>query len=193
MKRLCPSDIVNESSPPIPPGLRSLESPPRGKPWGRVSYPAPLRTPQATLHMECGHMPRNTGATVWSHTIPWSLSYPTEGFKNIDSRVLIYWGRVKHKCVNKLDIIGSDNGLSPVRRQAIIWTNAGLLLIGTLRTKVLWNLNKYCCIWNCCLQNGGHFVSASTCQLSDCLYTSRNLHPQWQPNPAPKCIRNRCF
>ena len=27
-------------------------------------------------------------------------------------------------------IIGSDNGLSPIRRQAIIWTNAGLLLIG---------------------------------------------------------------
>ena len=27
-------------------------------------------------------------------------------------------------------IIGSDNDLSPVRRQAIIWTNAGILLIG---------------------------------------------------------------
>ena len=31
-------------------------------------------------------------------------------------------------------IIGSDNGLSPVRRQAIIWTNAPILLIGTLGT-----------------------------------------------------------
>ena len=30
--------------------------------------------------------------------------------------------------------IGSDNGLSPVRRQAITWTNAHLLLIGYLRT-----------------------------------------------------------
>ena len=30
----------------------------------------------------------------------------------------------------KLTIIGSDNGLSPTRRQAIIWTNAGILLIG---------------------------------------------------------------
>ena len=29
-------------------------------------------------------------------------------------------------------IIDSDNGLSPVRRQAIIQTNAGLLSIGTL-------------------------------------------------------------
>ena len=31
-------------------------------------------------------------------------------------------------------IIGSDKGLSPVRRQAIIWTNAGLLLIRPLGT-----------------------------------------------------------
>ena len=30
--------------------------------------------------------------------------------------------------------IGSDNGLAPVRRQAIIWTNAGLLSIEPLRT-----------------------------------------------------------
>ena len=37
-------------------------------------------------------------------------------------------------CVSKLTIIGSDNGLSPDRRQAITWTNAGLLLIGPLGT-----------------------------------------------------------
>ena len=39
-----------------------------------------------------------------------------------------------HICVGKLTIIASDNGLSPDRRQAIIWTNAGLLLIGPLGT-----------------------------------------------------------
>ena len=38
--------------------------------------------------------------------------------------------------VVKLTIIGSDNGLSPGRRQAIIWTNAGILLIEPLRTNV---------------------------------------------------------
>ena len=47
---------------------------------------------------------------------------------------LIHWGRVTQKCVSKLTIIVSDNGLSPGRRQAIIWTNAGILLIGTLVT-----------------------------------------------------------
>ena len=35
-------------------------------------------------------------------------------------------------CVSKLTIIGSDNGLSPGRRQAIIWTNAGILLIQSI-------------------------------------------------------------
>ena len=38
--------------------------------------------------------------------------------------------------LNELTIIGSDNGLSPNRRQAIIWTNTGLLLIGPLGTKL---------------------------------------------------------
>ena len=38
--------------------------------------------------------------------------------------------RVTHICVDNLTIIGSDNGLSPGRRQAIIWTNAEILLIG---------------------------------------------------------------
>ena len=49
-------------------------------------------------------------------------------------RTLTHWGRVTQICVNKLTIIGSDNGLSPGRRQAIIWTNAGLMLIGPLET-----------------------------------------------------------
>ena len=50
--------------------------------------------------------------------------------------VLTHWGRVTHICVSKLTIIGSDNGLTPGRRQAIIRTNAGILLIGPLGTNV---------------------------------------------------------
>ena len=46
---------------------------------------------------------------------------------------LTHWGRVTH-LIGKLTITGSDNGLSPGRRQAIIWTNAGILLIGPLGT-----------------------------------------------------------
>ena len=48
--------------------------------------------------------------------------------------VLTHWGRVTQICVSNLTIIGSDYGLSPDRRQAIIWTNAGILLIGPLGT-----------------------------------------------------------
>ena len=47
---------------------------------------------------------------------------------------LTHWGWVMHICVGKPTIIGSDNGLSPDRRQAIIWTNAVILLIGPLGT-----------------------------------------------------------
>ena len=47
---------------------------------------------------------------------------------------LTHWGRVTHICVSKLTIIGSDKGLSPGRRQAIIWTNDGILLIEPLGT-----------------------------------------------------------
>ena len=45
-----------------------------------------------------------------------------------------HWGRVTHICVSKLTIIGSDNGLLPGGRQAIIWTNAGIMLILPLGT-----------------------------------------------------------
>ena len=43
---------------------------------------------------------------------------------------LTHWGRVTHICVGNLTIIGPDNGLSPGRRQALIWTNAGISLNG---------------------------------------------------------------
>ena len=46
--------------------------------------------------------------------------------------LLTHWGRATHICVGKLTIIGSDNGLSTGRRQAIIGTNAGILLIGSV-------------------------------------------------------------
>ena len=47
---------------------------------------------------------------------------------------LTHWGRVRYICVIKSTIIGSDNGLVPDRRQAIIWTNVGIVLYGPLGT-----------------------------------------------------------
>ena len=66
---------------------------------------------------------------------------------------LSHWGRVAHICVSELTTIGSDNGLSPGRRQAIIWTSAGILWIGPLGTNFSENLIV-------------HFVTASMCYLT---------------------------
>ena len=49
-------------------------------------------------------------------------------------RCSTHWGRVTHICVSKLSTIGSDNGMSPGRRQATIQTNVRILLIGHLGT-----------------------------------------------------------
>ena len=49
---------------------------------------------------------------------------------------------ISYICVSKLRIIASDNGLSPCRCQAIIWTNAGILLIRTLGTSFNETLTK---------------------------------------------------
>ena len=56
------------------------------------------------------------------------------------------WGRATHTCASKLTIIASDNGLSPGRRQAIIWNNAGILSIGLLGTnfsEILIEIHKF--------------------------------------------------
>ena len=55
-------------------------------------------------------------------------------FSRIRCHLLSHRGRVTHICVSKIIIIGSDNGLLPGRCQAIIWTNAEILLIGLLGT-----------------------------------------------------------
>ena len=47
-------------------------------------------------------------------------------------QMLTHWGRVTHICISNLTIIGSNNGLSPGRRQAIVWTNTGKLFIRTI-------------------------------------------------------------
>ena len=57
--------------------------------------------------------------------------------------MLTHWGQLTHICVRKLTIIGTDNGLSPGRRQAIIWNNAAILLIGTLSNTLQWNRCRY--------------------------------------------------
>ena len=54
-----------------------------------------------------------------------------------------HWGLVTHICVTNLTAIGSDDGLTPGRCHAIIWTNAGILLIGPLETNFSTILKKF--------------------------------------------------
>ena len=63
----------------------------------------------------------------FSSNLPTGLQH----FEFVDLTNFLYTeGQVMHICVNKLTNIGSDNGLLPDRRHDIIWTYAGLSLIG---------------------------------------------------------------
>ena len=77
--------------------------------------------------------------------------------------------RVTHICVRQLTIIGSDNGLSPGRRQTIIWTNAEILLTEPLGKNVCEILIEVYIFSpkkvhsKLLSENGGHYMSASMC------------------------------
>ena len=63
----------------------------------------------------------------------WCLGVLIEKY-GLGGFIKTHWGRVTHTCVGKLAIFASDNSFSPERRQAIIWTKAGILSIGPLGT-----------------------------------------------------------
>ena len=102
---------------------------------------------------------------------------------------LTNWGRMTHICINELNIIGSDNGLLPDRRQAIIWTNAGILPIGPLRTnfseiliETLTFSSKKMCLkvssvkeWPFCLD-----LNVSMCSLSQRAREAENVLLSWR-------------
>ena len=77
----------------------------------------------------------------------WCGSTDMECLRSTIMQTLTHWGRVTHICVNKLTIIGSDKGLPPIGRQAIIWTNDWILLIRTSGTNCQWNLKRNACIF----------------------------------------------
>ena len=90
------------------------------------------------------------------------MTTPTIAFNK-----LTHCGRVTHICVNKLTIIGSDNGLLPDWCHTIILNNAEILLFGSQeKSSVKFQLNiiyfhSHICIWKCHLQDSSHFVSAA--------------------------------
>ena len=98
-------------------------------------------TPWRSFSVTLTHWGRCKMTAIWQ-TI---LSNAFSRIKTYEFR-LTHWGRVTHICIGKLTIIGSDNGLSPGRRQAIIWTSNGILLIGPLGTnfsEILSEINAF--------------------------------------------------
>ena len=71
---------------------------------------------------------------IWHFSLKWVwLGCLQNGSHFVQvSMHLTHWGWVMHICISKLSILGSDNGLAPSWRQAIIRTNVGILLIGPL-------------------------------------------------------------
>ena len=111
-----------------------------------------------------------------------------------------------HTCVNNLTVIASDNGLSPGRRQAIIWNNDAILLIwplGTNFSEILIEIQPFTfkkCIWRCRLENDGHFHSTSMCFTSngplfsyiDGVLQSKHLEWSLVNDHIMKDIRSNC-
>ena len=87
-----------------------------------------MRFYRTLLNQETGLWPLQIESKQTLFYVPWTVKNRTHG------PALNHWGRVTHICVSKLTSIGSDNCLSPGRRQAIIWSNAGILLNWTLGT-----------------------------------------------------------
>ena len=96
---------------------------------------------QIPVHMFVLKIHTRVTSWLWSKYAIHSLSQPS----GLDT-LLTHWGRGTHICVSKLTIIASHNGFSPGRRQAIIWTNAGILLIwplGTNFSEILIEIYKF--------------------------------------------------
>ena len=97
---------------------------------------------------------------------------------------LTHWGRVTHICVGKLTNIDSDNGLSPGRRQAIIWTKAGILLIGPLGT----NFSEFLIIIHTFSFNKMHLKMSSAKWRPFCLGLNvLNVNSPWRDPMGCPC------
>ena len=81
-------------------------------------------------------------------------------------QLLTHWHKMTHIYVSKLSIIGSDNGLSPGWRQALMCTNAGIMLIGPLGTNFSEILIEIQTFSFKIRRNGSHFFSASVREIA---------------------------
>ena len=90
-----------------------------------------------------------------------------------------------HICVNKIIISRSDNGLSPGRHQAIIWTNAGILHNNTwtLGNNIQWNFDR----------NWYIYVKENALEYVVCKMASISSRSQCVNVFLPNCIMCKCW
>ena len=106
---------------------------------------------------------------------------------NLCVSTLIDWGRVTRICVGNLTIIGSDNCLSPGRRHAIIWTDAGILLTGPSKEISMKSYISFKKIWKCPLI--ARFMGPTWGQHEAHLGPTR---PRWAPWTLLSGSSGRC-
>ena len=82
--------------------------------------------------------------------------------------ILIHWGQVTHICIGNLTTIGSENGLSPGRRQSHYLNHCWKIVNCTLRNKLQWNFN----------QNSNVFIHENALQNLICEMASTLPQPQ---------------
>ena len=124
------------------------------------------------------------------HFLPWFNFHSNIYFNGATKNELTHWGRVTHLCVTKLTAIG----LSPGRRQAIIWINAAILWIGPLRTNFseilieIFIFSFKTIHLKISSENGGYFVSASICLtlVQVMALVKQATHANVDP-PHPRC------
>ena len=61
---------------------------------------------------------------------------PQNKLGTVTIKSLTHWGWMIDICLSNVTMICSDNSLSPGQRQAITWTNTGILLIGHIVTNL---------------------------------------------------------
>ena len=101
--------------------------------------------------------------------IKWESLISYQSKSHLRVKALNRWGRVMHICVSNLTIIGSDNGLSPDRRQALTWTNAEFIVNWTHRNKLQSNLNS----------NSNIFIQENAFENVICQMVAIFSLPQW--------------
>ena len=122
--------------------------------------------PYATIDILHIHALMSGNICFVKWTIPWFLTH---------------WGRVTHICVGNLTIIGSDNGLSPGRRQAIICTN---IINWTLGNKFQWNFSR----------NYNIFIQEKVFESVVCKMAAILTRPQCVNTiKKSRCYHHHCF